>query len=834
MASAGANMLTAADLRSTQQAEMSPVWDYDKRSAEVDAERLQNVERNRPLAQAPVKPRLDDPRATATQLELFELVGRDTYDFVEQLIRRLPSLRQREHFRKLYLREYHGVQDDGSLAFAFGERQRFHANTFLRELLEERLGKVFSQYRFDLAWLSMTMAEKWQWTLDYFAEQQKAAEDDEPLHRIVLDDQISIAFEKRDDVRRKLPFYLMSEAKLTVIAQHLAFLFSKAQTDFFTEQALNQTNDKTLSDSDVDGLVVCLYRHLGLLCEEIGLDFHYWKTFSERDGDANFHPNIKSIEIALNKSACEKFWLRALQKAQKQMVEHLAIACGEVRKGVAAYISDHGFSQWRTQMKKNFDFLKEMIVENIDDPDEQIELLTMYQKSSANPSIRRLEMMTRLRGIEEWAEEVGHQALFLTLTAPSSFHAQHSQGGQNKKWSGASPKQTHQYLNKMWAQYRALLAKRKIGFYGMRVAEPHHDGTPHWHLLVYVKKDYVDEVCELFRAKALEADGDEKGAAKHRCKIELCDKEKGSATAYIAKYIAKNIDGFSEFGDVSDEVEGLSIKDNARRARAWASLWGIRQFQFYGASSIGVWRELRRLTAGQCNDEQLEMLRTGADLGDYAFYLDKQGGGGAPRSVQIAKLHYEDREENRYGEVGKKIVGIANAFKQAGEWVKTRLKNWVIKKGSIPQPNVEAADTNTERSSAWTCVSNCNPSHGKGSGDSYDDIRLIDDEENLIVRNLTEHTLLKALKQRENWIKMLKFQRRIRFSTVEFYALAQGKRLPVLDVSPAYRQQNTAMGSMEHTPIPNEYLQYQGFDLLFYNGKLIKTNHSNEALYEKV
>lgn len=679
-------------------------WDYAKRSAEVDAERLQHFEQNRPLVQVMRKPELDDPRATTGQLELFELAGRDTYDFVEDLLRKLPTLRQREHFRKLYVREYKAVVDDGSIGFSVGNLQRRHANTFLRELLEERLGKVFAQYQFDLQWLSMSLAEKWQWALDQsekFRQRESGCD---------------FVLREREHSRHTLPFYLLSQAKLELVAHHLAFLFSKLQTDFFTEQALLQTARGTLAESGVDALVVELYRELGLLCEGIGLEFHYWKTFSERDGDEGFCPNVKSIEVALNKAVCEKHWLRLLRKAQRQMVEHLAIACGDVRKGVAPYISDNGFSDWRAQMKKNFNFLKEMIVENLDDPDEQIELLSMYQKSSANPSIRRLEMMTRLRGIEEWAEEAGHQALFLTLTAPSSFHAQHSQGGQNKKWSGASPRQTHAYLNTVWKQYRALLAKRKIPFYGMRVAEPHHDGTPHWHLLVYVKKEYIDEVSELFRKKALEVDGDERGAAKHRCKIELCDREKGSATAYIAKYIAKNIDGFSEFGDTSDEVDGLSLKDNARRARAWASLWGIHQFQFYGASSIGVWRELRRLTAGQCDDDQLEMLRIGADVGDYAFYLDKQGGGGAPRSVQVAKLHYEDREENKYGEVGKKIVGIANAFKQAGEWVKTRLKNWVIKKGSLkPVSAQESTDTNKERSSAWTCVSNCNPSDSKGS-----------------------------------------------------------------------------------------------------------------------
>ncbi|WP_346556650.1 replication endonuclease [Mannheimia haemolytica] len=677
-------------------------WNYEARAAEVDAERaatcaafLQNASQKQPL----VKPSLDDVTASQTQLELFDLVGRSSYDYVEALLRRLPTKRQREHFRKLYLREYRSIEDDGSIAFSVGNKQRTHANHFLRELLEKRLGKVFAQYQYDLEWLSMSIADKWQWTLEQSVKYREQIEVSDVMER-----------EREDDpVKQKLPFYLMGEGKLKTVAEHLGSIFSKLQTDFFTERA---NSGEYFSDAECNELLVTLYRRIGSLCETIGIALNYWATFSFRDGDEDFKPNLKSIETALNQAACEKWWLKQLQKAQKQMVEHLAIACGEVRKGVAAYISEHGFTAWQAQRKRNFDFLRSQILINVDNEEEQAELLDMYLKSSANPSIRHQEMMACLNGIEVWANENDHQALFLTLTAPSAYHAQHSEGGQNKKWNGSSPKQTQAYLNKVWGQYRALLKKRAIGFYGMRVAEPHHDGTPHWHLLMYVAKEHVEEVSRLFKQKALEVDGDEPGAKQHRCKIDLCDPEKGSATAYIVKYISKNLGGLGDVGYISDEVEGLGFKDNAGRVRAWASMWGIRQFQFYGVSSVGVWRELRRLTAGQIADPALEELRLGADLGDYAFYLDKQGGGGATRDLWCAKLAYETTEENKYGVVGKRIIGV----KSGKEEVKSRLKRWqIVPKKTVK--TVERSETpNTERSSAWTCVSNCNPSNSKGSG----------------------------------------------------------------------------------------------------------------------
>ncbi len=126
-----------------------------------------------------------------------------------------------------------------------------------------------------------------------------------------------------------------------------------------------------------------------------------------------------------------------------------------------------------------------------------------------------------------------------------------------------------------------------------RVAEPHHDGTPHWHLLLFLRPEEVEFATAVFRKHALKEDGYEPGA-QHRFTVTPIDEKFGSATGYIAKYISKNIDGYGMDGELDDE-SGQPVKEMAKRVRAWASRWNIRQFQQIGGAPVTTWRELRRL-----------------------------------------------------------------------------------------------------------------------------------------------------------------------------------------------------------------------------------------------
>ncbi len=111
------------------------------------------------------------------------------------------------------------------------------------------------------------------------------------------------------------------------------------------------------------------------------------------------------------------------------------------------------------------------------------------------------------------------------------------------------------------------MKRRAIQVYGFRVCEPQHDGTPHWHLLLFMHPAHTEEVRAIMRHYALQIDGDEPGAEKHRFKSVAIDWSRGSAAGYIAKYIAKNTDGFG----LNEDLRGQDPKKVAERVDAWAS-----------------------------------------------------------------------------------------------------------------------------------------------------------------------------------------------------------------------------------------------------------------------
>lgn len=396
----------------------------------------------------------------------------------------------------------------------------------------------------------------------------------------------------------------------------------------------------------------------------------------------------------LNRMRDSAWWRRSLRK-RRRSVEHHAIRSGHVHRLASSYVSPQALERHDLARRRLDAWLTSHDLLNLE-TGELIPLDEAVGNSLANPANRRMAMMARIKGIESNARKAGQEALFLTITAPSRMHAMHQAGVANEKYSGASPREVQAYLNGVWRRAMRRLQHGGLGVSGMRTVEPHHDGCPHWHVLMFVAPAQADAILAILRACALADSPQERGAALHRFRVERIDPAKGSALGYIAKYVSKSIDGEAVDTDIETGEGGATA---SRRIVAWARLWGIRQFQFFGVPAITPARELYRVKDGSTfADAGLRVAHQACQANDHAAYLTACAAYGLTFGVM-----YVDRPSSRYpDELSRAITGLrasAAAFAVPVE-LTTRTERWCI------QPR-QAQAAGAGLALPWTRFNNC-------------------------------------------------------------------------------------------------------------------------------
>ncbi|ECD1935858.1 replication endonuclease [Salmonella enterica] len=444
------------------------------------------------------------------------------------------------------------------------------------------------------------------------------------------------------------------------------------------------------------------YMRAGFISLQFNVTPPHWERVTKK------YVGEDEIAPAIARMFNDVWWRGRLRRIAAAWREHLQITVGNVSKKKHAYASKNCVTDWREQKRRTREFLKGLDLE--DEDGNRISLIEKFDGSVANPAIRRCELMTRIRGFENICNELGYVGEFYTLTAPSKYHATTKAGYRNSKWNGASPSDTQNYLTGLWARIRAKLHREEIRIFGIRVAEPHHDGTPHWHMLMFMLPEDVERVRLIIRDYAWEEDSHElksDKAKKARFHAEAIDPEKGSATGYVAKYISKNIDGYALDGETDDE-SGELLKETAPAVSAWAARWHIRQFQFIGGAPVTVYRELRRLAdteAAHGLSVEFAAVHDAADAGDWAGYVNAQGGPFVRRDDLQVRTLYEPRTEfNQYGEETVCIRGVYDSAIGAGTPILTRLTQWKI----VPKRAVDlAVDVKGAPAPSRSSVNNC-------------------------------------------------------------------------------------------------------------------------------
>ncbi|MGX6354542.1 replication endonuclease, partial [Escherichia coli] len=293
----------------------------------------------------------------------------------------------------------------------------------------------------------------------------------------------------------------------------------------------------------------------------------------------------------------------------------------------------------------------------------------------------------------------------------------------------ATMRDSSDYLvNTFFAAVRKKLNRDGLRWYGIRTVEPHHDGTVHWHMMVFAHPDEIETIVSHVCDIAIQEDRHELGDdITPRFKAEYVDGSKGTPTSYIATYIGKNLDSRAVDGidpktgkPRVDHETGKSMAESVERAIGWARLHRVRQFQFFGIPSRQVWRELRRLASQMARNPEgpqrlendaMDAVLAAADAGCFATYIEKQGGVLVPRKDYLIRTAYDLADElNDYGEQSVQIYGIWSPLIGESSRVCTHPDNW-----KLVRRKPEAEDSARENgfdlqggpAAPWTRGNNC-------------------------------------------------------------------------------------------------------------------------------
>lgn len=330
----------------------------------------------------------------------------------------------------------------------------------------------------------------------------------------------------------------------------------------------------------------------------------------DKEAQAQFEEDLQEVKRIINykkrkqtdaqgfyKRASEpKFWVKKIQAQANQAAIQTSRILQQMGTGPGreAYLPGYVIDRKHEQIDMMNDWLARSIISSGGT------IKTLFEIAFEAPVRQSHELQIRILAQAKRMKKLGCIAFFVTVTPPSRMHsARLARWGKNKGFSEPNPKfdpaitpgLAADWLQKSWQNFRALMNEHQTQFSYFGAQEPHKDGTPHRHYIIYIriKDENILEHC-LKTAFLYSDEPDEPGAREHRIKIEK-EHTNGGVQSYISKLLAYPLKTLN----TEKEKKGEETNDQGDKPAA-ESLFNkaIGKRTFYtSADFVGIWRWLR-------------------------------------------------------------------------------------------------------------------------------------------------------------------------------------------------------------------------------------------------
>ena len=385
----------------------------------------------------------------------------------------------------------------------------------------------------------------------------------------------------------------------------------------------NKHEIKKASETVSEEFVRLQKNHSDLSCTEL-INLFYKTNISK------CVPKIDSTNIEFKNETMTltltEFWKRKLTNATRRNRELIAFRLGLIGKKETLYCTNATVRELKQSVLSKEYFNRNIVIAN--------KLTAEYvhiNNATSQQSQLYSETLCYLNGLNKYAIRHELSAALITITAPADMHM------KKQKGKLYSPIDVHKKIQSQWKKYSDNTYQWVDDNFYFRIVEPHKDGTPHWHVMIFFpKKKLAHHKKALLSAFEIESF---KGTEILDWKN--LDLHKNDAIGYLLEKVQKGFEKSSQ----------IKYDNNAARRAAYIQLWNFKGQEFIGlpVNTKTLWRQLRSHTYSTKFNNPLDQMQEKAKANEFCDFLE------------LFLKHKEDIEIIRIKSANKKsktVIGL--------------------------------------------------------------------------------------------------------------------------------------------------------------------------------